>query len=128
MKSISVLDVTLRDGGCVIDFNFGQEYMDQILSAQEQSGVEYIELGYIDQVKGSERGRTQYCNEQVIPQCLLKNKKPGVTYLAMFDYGKFDPEKLLPCDGKGIDGIRVAFHKKDRKNVLPIAKEVLNKG
>ena len=36
MNSIKVLDVTLRDGGCVNDFNFGQEYMDKILFALEK--------------------------------------------------------------------------------------------
>ena len=44
MNSIKVLDVTLRDGGCVIDFNFGQTYMDQILNGLEKSGVDVIEV------------------------------------------------------------------------------------
>ena len=48
MGCLKVLDVTLRDGGCVNNFNFGQNYMDKILSAQEASGVDVIELGYID--------------------------------------------------------------------------------
>ena len=64
MNSIKVLDVTLRDGGCVNDFNFGQVYMEQILAAQEASGVDVIEMGYIDEAKGSTSGRTQYLNEQ----------------------------------------------------------------
>lgn len=128
MNSIKVLDVTLRDGGCVIDFNFGQSYMNQILTGLELSGVDMIELGYLDSKKGTERERTQYCNEQVIPQFLLKKKKPGITYVAMFDYGKFDPEYLQPCDGKGIDGLRLAFHKKDRFNMVPLAKKVMEKG
>ncbi len=128
MKSVRVLDVTLRDGGCVIDFNFGQEYMDQILAGLEASGVDIIELGYIDSKKGSVEGRTQYINEQVIPQHFLKEKKAGVTYVAMFDYGKFNPELLQPYDGTGIDGLRIAFHKKDRFNMIPLAKTVLQKG
>lgn len=128
MNSLSVLDVTLRDGGCVNNFNFGQRNMDQILAALEQSDVDYIELGYIDQNKGSQQGRTQYCNEQVIPQYFLKHKKPGTVYVAMMDYGKFDVDKLLPCDGRGIDGIRVAFHKKDRHNVIAIGKTIMEKG
>ena len=128
MRTIKVLDATLRDGGCVIDFNFGQNYMEQILAGLEASGVDYIELGYLDEKKGTEQGRTQYINEQVIPRYLLHNKKPGVTYVAMFDYGKFDPENLMPNDGSGIDGIRVAFHKKDRFNVIPVAKKILEKG
>ena len=128
MKSIKVLDVTLRDGGCVIDFNFGQDYMDQILAGLEKSDVDIIELGYLDSAKGSVQGRTQFCNEQVIPQHFLKRKKPGGTYVAMMDYGKFDPATLAPYDGSGIDGIRIAFHKKDRLNMVPVAKTVLEKG
>ncbi|MCR4933660.1 MAG: hypothetical protein K6A29_05630 [Lachnospiraceae bacterium] len=61
-KRIRVLDVTLRDGGCVNNFNFGTEYMQDILSAQEQSGVDFIEVGYLDSKNGSESGRTQYVN------------------------------------------------------------------
>lgn len=128
MNSIKVLDVTLRDGGCVIDFNFGQPYMDQILMGLEKSGVEIIELGYLDSTKGSERGRTQFCNEQVIAQHFLKNKKPGTTYVAMADYGKFAPELLRPWDGTSVDGIRLAFHKKDRLNMVPLAKKILERG
>ena len=63
MNKITVLDVTLRDGGCVNNFNFGQAYMEKILKAQEESGVEMIEMGYIDEKNGSESGRTQYVNE-----------------------------------------------------------------
>lgn len=128
MNSVKVLDVTLRDGGCVIDFNFGQDYMDQILSGLEKSGVDIIELGYLDANKGTVHGRTQFCNEQVVTQHFLKQKKPGVTYVAMCDFGKFDPDALLPYDGSGIDGIRIAFHKKDRLKMVPVAKKVLQKG
>ena len=128
MKAVKVLDVTLRDGGCVIDFNFGQDYMDQILAGLEKSCVDIVEVGYLDSAKGSVQGRTQYCNEQVISQHFLKGKKPGITYVAMADLGKFDPELLHPCDGTGIDGLRIAFHKKDRERMLPVAKKVLEKG
>lgn len=128
MNSIKVLDVTLRDGGCVIDFNFGQAYMDQILEGLEKSQVDIIELGYLDEKKGSARERTQFCDEQVIKQHFLKAKKPGTTYVAMFDYGKFDPDTLAPYDGTGIDGLRLAFHKKDRLNMVPLARKVLEKG
>lgn len=105
MNNLKVLDVTLRDGGCVNDFNFGQTYMEKILAAQEASGVDYIEMGYIDEANGSTCGRTQYVNESVIPQCILKHKKPGVTYVAMMDYGKFNVDTLHKRTDDGIDGI-----------------------
>lgn len=128
MNSLKVLDVTLRDGGCVNNFNFGQIYMEKILSAQEASGVDIIELGYIDEKNGSEFNRTQYINEQVIKSCLLKNKKPGITYVAMMDYGKFDVNKLQPRTPNDIDGIRVAFHKKNRYDIISIGKKIMEKG
>ena len=128
MNSIKVLDVTLRDGGCVNNFNFGQAYMDMILEALENSGVDFIELGYLDEKNGTEQGRTQYNNERVIYQHFLKHKKPGVTYVAMMDYGKFDPNGMEERTPNGIDGIRIAFHKKDWRDVIQLARGIINKG
>lgn len=128
MNSLKVLDVTLRDGGCVNDFNFGQTYMEKILAAQEASGVDIIEMGYIDENKGTVSGRTQYINEQVIKQSILKNKKPGVTYVAMMDYGKFNVDNLKPYTDDGIDGIRMAFHKKDKLDMLLLGRKIIEKG
>lgn len=125
---IRVLDVTLRDGGCVNDFNFGQFYMEKILRAQEASGVEMIELGYLDSKNGAESGRTQFKSERSIRDTLLKSKKPGVTYVAMFDYGKYDPDTLEHRCKAGIDGIRVAFHKGDRKKIPEVGRKVIEKG
>lgn len=128
MNSLKVIDVTLRDGGCVNDFNFGQTYMEKILDAQEASGVDIIEMGYIDENKGSVSGRTQYINEQVIPQTILKHKKSDVTYVAMMDYGKFNVNNLHPKTEKDIDGIRMAFHKKNRFDVIAIGRKIMEKG
>lgn len=128
MKNIKLLDVTLRDGGCVNNFNFGKRYMDLIIDAISCSGVDYIEVGYIDSSKGSDFGRTQYSNEKVIYQNFLKNKNPNTKYLAMIDHNKFDIDKLEPQNNKGIDGIRYCFHKKDRKVVIPILRQLVSLG
>lgn len=128
MNSLKVLDVTLRDGGCVNDFNFGQTYMEKILAAQEASGVDIIEMGYIDENKGSSFGRTQYINERVIPECILKHKKLGVTYVAMMDYGKFNVDNFQNRTEDGIDGIRMAFHKKNRLDMIPLGRKLIDKG
>lgn len=128
MNNLKVLDVTLRDGGCVNNFNFGQTYMEKILAAQEASGVDVIELGYIDENKGTEQGRTQYINETVIPKYILKDKKPGITYVAMIDYGKFNIDNLQPRTENGIDGIRLAFHKKNCQDVIALGRKIIEKG
>ncbi len=79
MNSLKVLDVTLRDGGCVNDFNFGTTYMNKILVALQTSKVDVIEVGYLDEKKGSLSGRTQYANEQVIADTLLNGVRGGMT-------------------------------------------------
>lgn len=128
MKSLNVLDVTLRDGGCVNNFNFGQDYMEKILSAQEAAGINVIELGYIDNKNGTASGRTQYINTEVIPQCVLRDKKSDTSYVVMMDYGKYDVNDLPQRTQQGIDGIRVAFHKKNRLDVIPLGKQIMEKG
>lgn len=128
MRNIKLLDCTLRDGGCVNNFDFGNFYMDQILHGIEQSGIEVIELGYIDEQKGTESGRTQFCNEQVITRNFLKHKQNGISYVAMIDYGKYDPRNLCPRTESSIDGIRLAFHKENRFDMISYAKTILQKG
>lgn len=128
MKNIKVLDVTLRDGGCVNNFNFGKFYMNKILNALEDSTIDYIELGYLDSKNGSEDERTQFINEKCIYHNFLINKKEKIKYLVMIDYGKFDIDNLEPCHKNGIDGIRFCFHKKDRFNAIPLIKRIIELG
>lgn len=128
MRKIQLLDCTLRDGGCVINFNFGLDYMRSILGSLEASGIDIIECGYIDGKKGSETGRTEYINEKVITDNFLVDKKLGTTYVAMIDYGKFDANLLAERTQVSIDGIRLAFHKKDRMEAVEMAKAILIKG
>lgn len=127
MGKIHVVDVTLRDGGCVIDFNFGLKNMNAILDALNASKVDCIEVGYINQTKGTRENRTQFQDEQaIIP--FLQSKKKDATYLAMIDYGTFDVDKLAPKTETGIDGIRLAFHKKNFRDIGRIGRIVIEKG
>ena len=124
-----LLDCTLRDGGIVINFDFGIDRMRQIKSVLEDSGAEYIELGYIDERKGSSFGRTCFDNEQSIKNSILKEgKKKGIKYLAMIDYGTFDLNNLETADETGIDGIRYAFHKENKDAALKCARTIIDKG
>lgn len=127
MNTLTVLDVTLRDGGCINDFNFGQTYIENILSALESSGVDIVEVGYIDECKGSICGRTQFIDEQAI-KSLLRKKKAGTKYVAMMDYGKYTVDNLKPRDESGIDGIRMAFHKKNMQDMIPLGRKIIDKG
>ena len=128
-RQIELVDVTLRDGGIALNFDFGNERMQKIKATLEASGVEYIETGYIDEKKGSPEGRTCFDNERSIERTLLcSGKKPGVQYFAMIDYGTFDVNKLQPRTPSGIDGIRLAFHKENWEASIEWGKIILAKG
>lgn len=128
MRTISLLDCTLRDGGCVNDFNFGESYMNQIFDGVQKSGVEIIECGYIDENKGSASGRTQFINDEAISDTLLRRKTGTAKYVAMIDYGKYDVSKLQQRNEYSIDGIRLAFHKKNCREMIEWGKIILEKG
>ena len=128
-RKIELVDVTLRDGGIVINFDFGLARMQKIKAVLEDSGVEYIETGYIDEKKGSSGGRTCFDNELSIEKTLLSSgKKPGVQYFAMIDYGAFDVSKLHPRSERGVDGIRLAFHKENWEAAIEWGRIILSKG
>ena len=128
-RRIELLDCTLRDGGIVIGFNYGLERMQKIKAALEASGVDYIECGYIDERKGKPEGYTCFDSEQSIERTLLSSgKKPGRTYVAMMDYGAFDVRRLQPRSPKGIDGIRLAFHKENWQASMEVGKVIMEKG
>ena len=47
----------------------------------------------------------------------------------MVDYGKYDVvNKLKPHTDTDIDGIRLAFHKKDRSNMISWGRAIIEKG
>lgn len=128
-RRIELVDVTLRDGGIVVDFDYGLERMQKIKETLEASGVEYIETGYINEKKGSPVGRTCFDNEISIEKSFLcTGKKSGITYFAMIDYGTFDVNKLHERSLHGIDGIRLAFHKENWRDSIAVGKIILSKG
>lgn len=126
-KRIKLLDCTLRDGGCVNGFAFGSIAMNKIKKALEASDVEIIELGYIDDKKGYAEEYTKF-NDVTAANAFLKKKKENCKYVAMIDYGTYDFVNLPERDENGIDGIRIAFHKKNYKEAIDIAKIIYDKG
>ncbi|MDO4622187.1 MAG: LicD family protein [Eubacteriales bacterium] len=127
-RSVRILDCTLRDGGCVNNFNFGAATMRRILHALEDSGVECIELGYLDKKKGSSEGRTEYADMVSAEKVLSDGKKEGILYTVMIDYGKYPPEELPARHAGGIDAVRLCFHKEKAAQALQAGRSILEKG
>lgn len=122
---ISILDCTLRDGGYINDWGFSNQNIINIINSLEKSNVDIIECGYLDSKKGKASNSTLYDTVETSDK-LSGNVK--VQKVAMINLGDFDID-LLPHKNKTtIDGIRLAFHKKDTDIAFKMSKEIINLG
>ncbi len=109
MAEREVLDCTLRDGGYVNDWAFGHERIVEIFNRLVSSGVEYIEIGFLDERRPFDIDRTIFPDTQSANKIYAGLDKGNATILAMIDYGTCSIDHLQPAEDTIIDGIRVIF-------------------
>ncbi|MBS7397707.1 MAG: aldolase catalytic domain-containing protein [Ruminiclostridium sp.] len=128
MDNISILDCTLRDGGYCNKWRFGHSNIETIISGLETSGIDIIECGYITQkISSYDEDVTQYRTFADLEE-LIKDKKNNAMYVAMINFGEFSPEDIPDNKSGLIDGIRLAFHKKNAAAALDMCRILKEKG
>ena len=126
MANIRLLDCTLRDGGYINDWNFGEHTIRDILTKLIESGVDYVEVGFLWDCEYTP-DKSLYNNCAEIAKILPENR--GRTrFTAMALHNKYSIDKLEPYDGKTIDAIRVTFHDYDIDEGLVYIRKVKEKG
>ncbi len=127
MRHIQALDCTLRDGGYCNDCHFGFENEKKIVSGLIEANIDIIECGFFMNTVTYDRNRTRFTSLDQVAQ-IIPEKRNGKIFVMLADHGKFVPEDLPEYDGASIDGLRVAFHKKDRIAGLKDCRIVKEKG
>lgn len=127
MSKIQVLDCTLRDGGYCNDCRFGFDNEKKIIHGLVEANIDIIECGFLLNTMAYDRDVTRFTSLDEVAKVIPLNKE-GKTFVLLTDYGKYNPEDLPKYDGTSVDGLRVAFHKKDRVAALEECKEIKNKG
>ena len=124
---INVLDCTLRDGGYCNNWMFGRDNVRQIISGLIAANVEFIECGFLTNRVEFDTNRTKFSTVDQITDLIPKGNgsKPC---LVMINYGEYESKDLPECSETSIDGIRVAFHKKDLFNALKFCEDIKKKG
>lgn len=112
MKNISILDCTLRDGGYVNNWVFGQQVINKIVRKIFLSGIEIAELGYLSTKDSGNPDVARYSSVDDIRRAFVANKNADQSYAVMINLGEY-PLELLPKAKKDDPIFRVAFHKKD---------------
>ncbi len=126
MNNISILDCTLRDGGYINEWNFGNHTIHRIIDLLEQSNIDIIECGFLRDVPYNENCSVYSTLGQIVP--FIPFKKKDTMYVAMIALGDIDVAKIPPYNGESIDGIRLTFHRSEWDEVFLQGKHLQEKG
>ncbi len=127
MNEIRLLDCTLRDGGYCNQWRFGFENTKRIISGLVEANIDIIECGFITSKFSYDTEITKFNNIEQIAKVIPKKRERKI-FVAMMNYGEYDVNSLPDFDGTSIEGIRVAFHKKDVNEALRLCKRIKAKG
>ena len=72
--SIQILDCTLRDGGYLIDWDFGQDSIYSIVENLSKSGIDFIELGFLKECNFS-KDKTFFSSVSDLENLISENQK-----------------------------------------------------
>ncbi len=106
---VSLIDVTLRDGGYRNKFNFPEEVVNEVIINADTSGMEYIEVGYRNGMWATSTGLgpTGLCAKDYLVSCrrLINFAKMTV----MFHPKNVQPSDLEEMRACGVDCLRISF-------------------
>ena len=129
MGKISILDCTLRDGGYINDWRFGQDAIDFIINQLDDSGIEYIEIGFIKGLE-SDPDRSLYPSIEAAGDVIKRSGcRHQSKYVAMIDMKSPLPlDRVRPFKEGGLDLIRVIFRQDLLQQGFEYIKALSDKG
>src|SRR5689334_10597945 len=100
MRALKTLDVTLRDGGHRVGFNFDKHHITTIIQGLDDAGIDIIEVGYRNGMLSQNEsfGQSAYCNKEYLLFCnsLIKQAKMAVMIYPE-NVSNSDLEELFEC-------------------------------
>lgn len=122
-NNISLLDCTLRDGGYINNWEFGEQAIYDIGQKIARAGVEYFEIGFLKEVTYTKNRSVFSTNDQIAE--MIQPKVPGTTYVGMVDMSKpLDIDQFGERRDDSIDAIRVIFKKHKIDEAFEYCKKV----
>jgi len=124
--NIKILDCTLRDGGYVNDWHFSNLQIEKIYTSLKEARIDIVECGYLNQRSGGADHTTLFESMESLDNRF--ENSPDIERVVMINYGDYPVETLPRCEESHIDGIRLAFHKKNLKEAISAAQEIAARG
>lgn len=127
MNNIQILDCTLRDGGYCNEWRFGFDNATKITKGLVESNVEIIECGFLTNRVTYHPDITKFNILEEVSSLIPEDRDRQI-FVVMMNYGDYDIKDLPAYDGSSVDGIRIAFHKKNLKESLELCRQIKEKG
>lgn len=129
-KEIKIVDCTIRDGGLMNAWKFSDDFVRGVYRACVESGVDYMEIGYLSDDKiipREKNGPWKFCDEKDLRR-IVGDNATGTKISVMVDIGRVDL-KAIPIKAESvIDMIRVACYVRQIDKAIYLAEYCLDKG
>ena len=127
MNNVRILDCTLRDGGRIINCDFGGACINNILNGLQEAQVDIIELGFIRNNIIYKEGSTFFTDFEQLKRYI--EDKPAAEIVLFADYGMFEASKLpVRNEDNPVTGIRLGFTKGNFDNAMEDMTVIQEKG
>ncbi len=127
MKQAFALDCTLRDGGYCNEWRFGFSNIKKIVSHLITARVEVIECGFLTNKVVYDKDVSIFTDVSQLVEVIPKHNDSS-KFVLMVNFGEYDFTHLPPKKDSVIDGIRLAFHKTNRLEVMDACRCIKDKG
>ena len=127
-SQIKILDCTLRDGGYLIDSQFGSAAIRKVIADLSQAQIDIIECGFLRD-QPHQQGSTFFKDVKDVGPYLPLQQTAGVSYVLFADVSRYDTTHLQVFDPQyRVSGIRACFFKHEIEQAIVFFNEVINKG
>jgi len=123
---INILDCTLRDGGYINNWCFGNTAIKSVVSLLTEANINIIECGFLlDKTVNDDETLFNSVSEirKILPDDHRKSE-----FVAMASVENYSTDNLERFDGSSISGIRVIFHDYEIKKAIRYCMIVKEKG
>ena len=124
MSNIKILDCTLRDGGYINNWNFGEKNIKKIIQNLVFAKLDYIECGFL-KTHDYDKEKTFFpCFdflENILPEDYNQTK-----FTLMINFGEYPLENIPMCTNNDI-ALRIVFKKSEKEQAVAFCKELIEK-
>lgn len=129
-NELKVVDCTIRDGGLINKWQFSHEMVRQVFLALNNSGVDYMEMGYRASRKmfdPEEYGPWRFTTDEDVRK-VIGDTEVAMKLGVMVDIGRVESEDIAPKAESPLSFIRIATYLKDIDKAIALANLCAVKG